>query len=59
MLFYNFLIILNENYLVPDETDDRDSSDSVSEVGLSGILSNEFKQSKTIKDFYFYRNSIV
>ena len=31
MLFYNFLIILNENHLVTDETDDRDGSDSVRE----------------------------
>ena len=28
--FYNFLIILNENHPVTDETDDRDGSDSVS-----------------------------
>ena len=52
--------ILNENHLLLDEADDRDGSGSVSEVGLSGILSNKFKQSKTIKIFfYFYRNSIV
>ena len=31
MFFYNFLIILNENHLVTDETDDEDGSDSVSE----------------------------
>ena len=29
MLFYNFLIILSKNYLVLDETDDQDGSDSV------------------------------
>ena len=29
--FNNFPIILNENHLVTDETDDRDGGDSVSE----------------------------
>ena len=48
MLFYNILIILNENYLI---TDDRDGSDSVSEVGLSEILSYKLKQLKAIKIF--------
>ena len=31
MFFYNFLIILNKNHLVTDETDAQDGSDSVSE----------------------------
>ena len=31
MFFNNFLIIVNENHLVTDETDDRDGSDSASE----------------------------
>ena len=31
MLFFNFLIILNKNHLVTDETDDQDGIDSASE----------------------------
>ena len=31
MLFYNFLIIVNKNHLVTDETFDQDGSDSVIE----------------------------
>ena len=44
MLFYDFLIILNKNHLVTDETDYQDGSDSVSEGRLSGILSHKHKQ---------------
>ena len=54
MLFYNFLIILNKNHLVSNETDDQDGSDSVNEGWHVRDLSHKHKQLKTIKFFFTF-----